>query len=272
MPLWYSGIIEEHNAVRTAAGLFDVSHMGRFVVKGEDATRFLNHVLPSDAAKFKENRAFYSTICNASGGIVDDVIANKSSSTNYIVVVNAANREKDFDWLNGRLDDFSTKIIDISDSSALIAFQGPLASSILQKICDVDLGAVRRFTFAECAILGLKCLVSRTGYTGEDGFEIMVYDTPVDEPGKALLIWTKLLELGRDNGVLPCGLGARDSLRLEAGMCLYGQDIDDTTTPVEASLESVVSLSKPDPFVGRDVIENQIRNGVQRRRVSFILT
>ena len=272
MPLWYTGIIEEHNAVRNAAGLFDVSHMGRFLLEGGDSTRFLDYVLPTDVSRLREGRAFYSTICNQRGGIVDDIIANKFSSSEYLIVVNAANREKDFDWLNDHLPGFSARITDVSDSTALIAFQGPISLPILQRMCNIDLGAVKRFSFARCKIHEIECLVSRTGYTGEDGFEITVYDTPVDDPEKALLIWEKILEAGKNQGVLPCGLGARDSLRLEAGMCLYGQDIDDTTTPIEAGLESVVSLSKSEKFVGEDVIEKQAENGVERKRVAFLLS
>jgi len=271
MPLWYKGIIEEHNAVRSAAGLFDVSHMGRFLIEGKDATSFLNYCLPSDAGKLRDGRAFYSTICNSSGGIVDDIIADKFSQSKYMMVVNAANREKDFKWLDERSMNYSVTVNDQSDSTALIAFQGPLASSILQRISDVDLAEIKRFAFARCRIVEHDCLVSRTGYTGEDGFEIMVYDTPLSDPIKALAIWEKLLQLGQTHGVLPCGLGARDSLRLEAGMCLYGQDIDDTTTPIEAALESVVSASKTEDYIGREFIENQLRNGVTRKRVSFLL-
>lgn len=269
MPLWYSSIIEEHNAVRNSAGLFDVSHMGRFLIRGKDATAFLNHVLPSDAGRFKPNRAFYSTICNERGGIIDDAVTNKFSETDYTMVVNAANREKDMRWLNREIGTFSAVISDDSENSALMAFQGPLSPSLMQKITDIDLNSIRRFALARCNVGGVNCILSRTGYTGEDGFEITVLDTPVDDPKNAEMVWNRLLELGREGGALPCGLGARDSLRLEAGMCLYGNDIDDTTTPVEASLESVVSTDKPAEYVGKEIIESQLKGGTLRKRVAF---
>lgn len=272
MPLWYGGIIEEHNAVRNSAGLFDVSHMGRFLVKGEAASKFLNFVFPSDVAKFKAGRAFYSTLCNDAGGIIDDTITNKISENEYMVIVNASNRDKDLEWLREHMDNYSVEVDDISDSSALIAFQGPLALELLQNFCDVKLDSVKRSHFVFGCVGQEKCLVSRTGYTGEDGFEVVVFDTPVSDPKKAMKIWDMLLESGKGKGVLPCGLGARDLLRLEAGMCLHGQDIDDTTTPIEASLDVVVNLSKADSFIGRNPIEKQMLEGVTRKRVAFSMS
>jgi aminomethyltransferase len=269
MPLWYRGIVEEHNAVRNAAGLFDVSHMGRFSIKGNESTSFLNHVLPSDAKKVRENRAFYSTICNEQGGIVDDTVTNKLSETDYLMVVNAGNREKDRMWLEKYARSFSIEIQDLSDMIALIAFQGPLALSLLQKLCDIDLSSLKRFGIAYCNVTEIKCLVSRTGYTGEDGFEIGVLDSPLDDPRNALEVWNSILDIGKEKGVLPCGLGARDSLRLEAGMCLYGNDIDDTTTPVEADLEFIITIEKSEKFLGEEVIKSQLKNGTKRKRIAF---
>ncbi len=269
MPLWYRGIIEEHNAVRNAAGLFDVSHMGRFSIKGGDATKSLNFVLPTDASRVKIGRAFYSTICNDQGGIIDDTVTCKLADSDYLTVVNASNREKDYNWLQAHLKDYSVELSDESENSALIAFQGPLAQSLLQTVADIELSRIRRFAFTRCKVSNSDCLVSRTGYTGEDGFEITVLDCPVDDPQKALGIWNRLLGLGSDKGVLPCGLGARDSLRLEAGMCLYGNDIDETTTPIEAALENIVSLEKSEDFVGRATIETQMKKGVSKKRIAF---
>jgi aminomethyltransferase len=269
MPLWYSGIIEEHNAVRNAAGLFDVSHMGRFSIRGAQASSFLNFVLPTDSKKVKENRAFYSALCNERGGIIDDTVTNKLSDNEYLMVVNAGNREKDWNWLEKYSSKFSIELKDLSANIALIAFQGPLSQALLQKFCDIDLSSLKRFALAYCNIEGINCVVSRTGYTGEDGFEIAVLDSPLDEPTKALKIWNDILELGKDKGVLPCGLGARDSLRLEAGMCLYGNDIDETTTPVEADLQFIVSSEKSEDFLGKEVIFSQLKNGIKRKRVAF---
>jgi len=268
MPIWYKGIVEEHLAVRNAAGLFDVSHMGRVWITGKDATKYLGHLIPSNPNQVKEGRAFYSTICNPAGGIIDDVITNKFSEERYLMVINAGNREKDLSWLGKNSSSLQVTLDDFSNQSALMALQGPRANEVLQNIVDIDLSTVRRFGFTECLVLGEKCLVSRTGYTGEDGYEITVFETPLENPERALKIWDGILEVGGDSGVLPCGLGARDTLRLEAGMCLYGQDIDDTTTPVEAALENVISLDDRD-FVGKEKISEQLLHGIERRRVAF---
>jgi len=268
MPLWYKGIIDEHMAVRTAAGLFDVSHMGRIWIKGKDSTKFLSYLLPTNPSSLKDYRAFYSAICNFEGGIVDDVITNRFSESLYMMVVNAGNREKDLEWLKEIGSRYDLSIEDFSDESALIAIQGPLSNLILQRICDVDLSTVKRFAFADCRISGEKSLVSRTGYTGEDGFEITVFETPLDRPQKAMKIWTNIIQSGSSFGILPCGLGARDSLRLEAGLCLHGQDIDETTTPVEAALENMITLDDRD-FVGKAKMIEQLRTGPTRKRFAF---
>jgi aminomethyltransferase len=268
MPVWYTGIVEEHMAVRNNAGLFDVSHMGRVGVKGEDSMRFLDHILPTKVADKEPGRAFYSLLCNENAGIIDDVVAERIGEDEFIVVVNASNREKDLSWVRNEAIKFNVEINDISDSTALIAIQGPLSKTILQEIADRDPGKLKRFHLAEFKVSGESCLVSRTGYTGEDGFEIMVYDTTLDEPSRAMKVWQDLLESGKSNGLLPCGLGARDSLRLEAGMCLYGQDIDEKTSPVEADLMWVVDMKKPE-FIGSDTIEHQEKNGVERKRMAF---
>ncbi len=270
MPLWYSGIIEEHMAVRNAAGLFDVSHMGRIWIKGEEATEFLSYVLPTNTTNVKDGRAFYSTICNPEGGIVDDIITDRFSANEYLMVVNAGNREKDFAWLKKYASGFEVELDDFSNDSALMALQGPLARKILQKTSSVDLSTVKRFAISEAEIAGESSLVARTGYTGEDGFEITVFDTPVDTPDRALKVWNEILRLGEIEGILPCGLGARDSLRLEAGMCLYGQDIDDEISPVEADLAHVISQDTRD-FVGKEVLTKQLNSGTDRKRVAFSL-
>ncbi len=269
MPLWYTSIIDEHLAVRNSAGLFDVSHMGRVTISGTGATDFLNRMVPTNCTKIKEGRAFYTVLCNNNGGIIDDVITNKFTKSKYTMVINAGNRDKDISWIKSNSKSFDVTVEDFSDNSALIAFQGPLAMEILQRMVDQNLSDLKRFSFVECKVDGERCLVSRTGYTGEDGAEITIFDAPLDQPSRALKVWNALLESGRGSGVLPCGLGARDSLRLEAGMCLYGQDIDENTTPIEASLESVVNLSDEREFVGKSVIVDQIQNGISRKRVAF---
>jgi aminomethyltransferase len=267
MPLWYTSISEEHLAVRNSGGLFDVSHMGRARIKGKEATQFLTKLLPTKSTKIENGRCFYSVICNESGGIIDDVITSKFSPTEYLMIVNAGNREKDFSWLLDKSRFFDVKVYDLSDQSALIAFQGPNAASTLQKAARQELSKVKRFSVISCSVLGEECLISRTGYTGEDGFEIMVLNSPLGDL-KPIKIWNGLLDLGRSAGIRPCGLGARDTLRLEAGMCLYGQDIDEKTSPLEASLESIVDLDTNE-FIGREALERQMLDGVQKKRVSF---
>jgi aminomethyltransferase len=269
MPLWYKGIIDEHMAVRNSAGLFDVSHMGRVWITSEEATGFLSHVLPTDSSLIRDGRAFYSTICNQKGGIIDDVITNRFSADRYMMIINAGNREKDISWLRSQVQNFRVKIDDFSNDSALMALQGPLASQILQRLTETRLDTIKRFAFAEGKVSNQHALISRTGYTGEDGFEITVFDSPLDNPEKAVSVWNDILKIGKDQGILPCGLGARDSLRLEAGMCLYGQDIDDTTTPVEASLEFV--LNENHEYIGKQAITSQLRDGTDRRRSCFVM-
>ena len=243
--------------------------MGRVSITGTGATDFLNFMVPTNCSKVREGRAFYTVLCNNNGGIIDDVIANKFAKTKYTIVINAGNRDKDISWIKSNSKNFDVEVEDFSDNSALIAFQGPLAMGILQRIVGQPLSDLKRFSFIECNVDGERCLVSRTGYTGEDGAEITIFDSPLDQPSRAMKVWNALLEAGHGSGVLPCGLGARDSLRLEAGMCLYGQDIDENTTPVEAALESVVNLDNEREFVGKSVIVDQIQNGASRRRIAF---
>lgn len=272
MPLWYEGIIEEHNAVRNAAGIFDVSHMGRFKISGNEATQFLDRVLPSNVQNVKEGRAFYSALLNQDGGIIDDTVTNKISPSEYIMVVNAANRDKDLHWLLSKKSSFDCEVDDFSDNSALIAIQGPHATRISQKLSSIDLRTLKRYSFAFCDFDEESALVSRTGYTGEDGIEVAILETKINSPEKALKVWNDVLNSGQDEGLKPCGLGARDSLRLEAGMCLYGQDMDESTTPLEASLDSIVDLQKQTDFFGRATLEKQARDGTVRRRVPFVMT
>ena len=270
MPLWYSGIVDEHMAVRNTAGLFDVSHMGRVSIRGHEASDFLESLLPTSCMKIRDGRAFYSNMCNESGGIIDDVIVNRFSSDEYLMVINAGNREKDLSWIRNISQDYDVSLDDISDITALFALQGPLASHILQKLTEASLSELKRFSFVSSNVNGTHCLISRTGYTGEDGFELTIYDTTNANNEKAANVWDQLLNHGRENGLLPCGLGARDSLRLEAGMCLYGQDIDETTSPIEASLEGIVDLNGR-KFVGSEALQSQQKKGVSRKRVAFSL-
>jgi len=266
MPVQYTGLMEEHRAVRERAGLFDVSHMGEIFVRGPRALEFVQRISCNDHSKMTVGRAQYTGLMYPEGTFVDDMLVHKMAEDEYLLVVNAANLEKDFAYLeelaSGEAD---VRVENESDRWAQIAFQGPLAAEILQPLVDVDLAAIRYYRFVHGTVLGHEAIVARTGYTGEDGFELYTAPDPAPE------IWRAILEAGKDRGVLPAGLGARDTLRLEAGMCLYGNDIDETTTPLEAGLGWIVKLDKGD-FIGRDILERQAEEGVERRLVGFEVT
>lgn len=270
MPLWFKTIVTEHLAVRNSVGMFDVSHMGRIFIEGSDAERFLNHITANNVATVQPMQAQYTTICNEKGGIKDDVIFIRITADKFLLVPNASNREKDWTWVESHSSAFDVDVRHVSDEVAMIALQGPRAYETLRKASTGEIDKVGRFRATEITINGIRSLASRTGYTGEDGFEIFVYDSPVDRPHKAISVWNSLLESGREFNIEPCGLGARDTLRLEAGLCLYGNDINEETTPLEARLDWVVKLDKG-PFIGRDYILKQKTEGVKRMRVGIKL-
>ncbi|MEM2750104.1 MAG: glycine cleavage system aminomethyltransferase GcvT [Nitrososphaerales archaeon] len=271
LPLWFKGIVEEHLAVRNSAGLFDVSHMGRFIIKGREAINFLDYTLPTNLKKTYDGRCFYSIMCNEKGGIIDDLVTMRVKDDEFIMVVNAINREKDFEWLSKNSMNFSVDLIDITDESALIALQGPLAPMILQKMVDINLSNIKRYHHASAKINGINVQISRTGYTGEDGFEILISSCSINESMKAEKIWDMILTIGKDVNLLPCGLGARDTLRLEAGMVLYGQDIDENTTPLEAKLDWLIPMDKVNDYVGKRAILEQMKKGVEKVRIGFVM-
>ena len=268
MPLWYKGITEEHLAVRNNVGIFDVSHMGRVIITGKDAANFLNYVITNDVTALKPNSALYSVMCNENGGIIDDFVVSCLEEEKFLLVPNATNREKDFNWLVKKAKDFNVKIEDISDKAAMFAVQGPNAEKTLQKICTTDLSKIERFKCTPAKLADMDVFLSRTGYTGEDGFEVYVWNAPLDKPDNAIHVWNAILEAGKPYGIEPCGLGARDTLRLEAGLCLYGNDIDENTTPLEARLGFVVKFQK-DNFIGKNALLKQKEEGVKRRRVGL---
>ena len=268
MPVWYKGILPEHMAVREAVGIFDVSHMGRVLVTGADAEAFLNYVTTNDVTRLTPLSAQYSTMCNEHGGIKDDFILSKLEAEKFLLVPNAINRNKDYNWLVQQSESFDVKIEDVSDNVAMFAVQGPKAEQTLQEVSDKDLSEVKRFRCCWTEIAGSRVFVSRTGYTGEDGFELFVWDSPLTRPTNAVRVWETVLEAGRDKGIEPCGLGARDTLRLEAGLCLYDNDIDENTTPLEAGLSFVVKFDKGD-FIGKDALLKQKSEGLKRRRVGI---
>ncbi len=265
MPVQYSGVIEEHTAVRERAGVFDVSHMGEIFVRGPRALEFVQKISCNDHSKMTVGRAQYTGLMYPQGTFVDDMLVHKVAEDEYLLVVNAANVDKDFAYLEELAGgEEGVRVENESDRWAQIAFQGPLAMELLEPLVDVDLAGIKYYRFTTGKVLGHEAIIARTGYTGEDGFELYL------EPVAAPEVWRAILDAGRGHGVLPAGLGARDTLRLEAGMCLYGNDIDDTTTPLEAGLEWIVKLDKPD-FIGKDILERQAEEGVERRLVGFEL-
>ena len=264
MPVQYpTGITAEHHAVRNAAGLFDVSHMGEFEVRGERAMEFVQHTTTNDVSKVAVGQAQYGTLLNHDGKLLDDLIVYRYPE-HWMLVVNGSNKEKDFAWLQQFTAQFEVEMVDRTDEIALLALQGPRAEEILRGLTDADLASIRYYRFAEGVVDGIAATISRTGYTGEDGFELYV---PADQ---AAQLWRRLLEVGSDVGLLPAGLGCRDSLRLEMGYALYGNDLDEDTTPLEAGLGWVVKVDKGD-FVGRDALVRQKEQGLQKRLVGFRL-
>ncbi len=266
MPVEYSGLIAEHMAVRTAAGLFDVSHMGQLEVEGEGALAFLQRVTSNHVAKRVDGQAQYSSLPMPNGCPVDDIIVYRRSERRYLIVVNASNTEKDWRWLLAQRPT-GCGLHNLSDEFALLALQGPRAEAILQPLTPVPLRDVGFYHFAEGTVLGQQAIVARTGYTGEDGFEIFL------QPAVAAAVWRRLIAEGRPHGLLPAGLGARDTLRLEAKMMLYGNDMDETTTLIEAGLGWIVSLDETKgDFNGREVLAAQKRDGAPRKIVGFETT
>lgn len=264
MPVQYSGITREHQAVRTAAGMFDISHMGKFVLKGKHLTDQLQHLVPSDLSRLQPGQAQYTVLLNPQGGIIDDLIfycqgTDADGLERWTTIVNASTTLKDKSWMLEQLDLSQVDFQDDSTTKVLVAVQGPEAVDRLQPLVEANLANVKPFGHLEAKILGQPGFLARTGYTGEDGFEVMV------DPSVGVELWRSLLAVG----VTPCGLGARDTLRLEAAMALYGQDIDDTTTPLEAGLGWLVHLDTKGDFIGRSVLEQQKQTGVQRRLVGL---
>ena len=264
MPVQYTGVIEEHRAVRSRAGLFDVSHMGEIDIQGDDAVEFCQRISANDVSRMKVSQAQYNLLLNDQGGVVDDVIFYRLEPNHFLICVNASNSDKDFAWLQKH----AAGKIDIKNESARyaqLALQGPLAEKILRPLTSLNLDEIKSFYFALGDVASVHCLVARTGYTGENGFELYCN---ADDAEK---LWTALLEAGAPEGLVPTGLGARDTLRLEKAYPLYGHELDDTTTPLEAGLEWVTKFSKPS-FIGREVLVSQKEAGVKRKLVGLELT
>ena len=266
MPVQYSGIIDEHNTVRNFAGLFDVSHMGQVFVSGNDALTFLQKIVPQDISNLSVGKAVYCQLTRDNGGIVDDLIVYNLGDSLYLIIVNAANIEKDFAWFIENSKDLDALIQNKSSDYSMLALQGQNACKILEKsgfnISDLP----KFFSIIKTVLLGKSVFLSRTGYTGEDGFEIILKNDDVSE------IWDLLLEYGQEFGIKPIGLGARDTLRLEAALMLYGNDLDDETTPVEAGLSWSIPKSKIDDYNGKVVIKKQLEVGVAKKLIGFVMT
>ncbi|MFC5449635.1 glycine cleavage system aminomethyltransferase GcvT [Paenibacillus aestuarii] len=262
LPVQFTGIQKEHDAVRQLAGLFDVSHMGEVRVTGSDALSFLQNLTTNDVAKLETGQCQYSLMCYPNGGVVDDLLVYKLGEDHYMLVINASNIDKDLDWMRNNLNG-DVALTNISDETAMLALQGPHAEHILNKLTDAPLHSLKAFRFfQDVNVSGIQALVSRTGYTGEDGFELYVSEHD------AVKLWKLLLDAGQADGLVPAGLGARDTLRFEARLPLYGQELSANITPLEAGLAFFVKLDKGD-FIGRDVIAGQKANGTPRKLVGI---
>ena len=261
MPVQYTGIIEEHQAVRTAVGLFDVSHMGEIEIRGPGALRLADFVTTNHVAKLKTGQAHYSGLLYEHGGFVDDILVHKVADDHYFLCVNASNQEKDYEHIRAQ-NRFDAEVDFASNRYAQLALQGPRARAVLQPLTPVDLSAIKYYWFTDGEVCGVPARIAHTGYTGEDGFEVYV------APEEAEKIWRRFLEAGAAAGIKPCGLGARNTLRLEAKMALYGHEIDASISPLEADLAWIVKLDKGD-FVGRDALLRQKETGVRRRLAGF---
>lgn len=267
MPIEYEGIIPEHHAVRNEAGIFDVSHMGEILLEGPDAQKYLDYIVANDISTMTDGKVLYTHFTNENGGVVDDLLVYKYNEGKILLVVNASNIDKDYNWVTSHQKDYDLTITNLSDDTAEIAIQGPKAERILQKLTDTKLSDMGAFTFQDPIMIdGIPCLVSRTGYTGEDGFEIYM------KPDQIARLWTKLLEIGKEEGLKPIGLGARDTLRFEARLPLYGNEFDDTISPLEAGYGFFVKVDKPSDFIGKDVLKAQKENGLQRKVVGLEIT
>ncbi|MBI1805115.1 MAG: glycine cleavage system aminomethyltransferase GcvT [Ignavibacteria bacterium] len=266
MPIQYVSIRDEHKTVRSTVGVFDVSHMGEFEICGKDALLLVQRVTTNDASKLAVGKVQYSAMCYTDGGIVDDLLVYRLAEDRFMLVVNASNIQKDFDWIKSNAGGMQVEFIDRSDETSLLAVQGPQSLETLQKLSRTDLSTIPYYAFIAGQLAGVSMLISRTGYTGELGYEIYFDSSPMN----AERVWNAIMDAGKEFGVQPIGLGARDTLRLEMGFCLYGNDIDKTTHPLEAGLGWITKLDKRE-FVGRDVLVKAKQEGLKRKLVGFVV-
>lgn len=266
MPIQYAGVIEEHRAVRKGVGVFDVSHMGELDVRGREAKPFLQKLLTNDMDKLDSGGILYSLMCYENGGVVDDLLVHRFEEDHYFLCVNASNTDKDFEWASRLAEKFDVQVDNISDRTAQLAIQGPRAESLLQKLTDVSLGDLAYYRFQKGRVGDLEAVIARTGYTGEDGFEIYL------DADSAVPVFEALWEAGKEFDLQPIGLGARDTLRMEMGYALYGQEIDSDHSPLEAGLGWVIKLKKTEAFVGQESLKNQKDKGLTQKLVGVKLT
>jgi aminomethyltransferase len=263
LPVQYrAGTIEEHLSVRNGAGIFDVSHMGEIEIRGPQALALVQQVTSNDAAKLADGQIQYSALTYPNGAFVDDILVHRFSQDHYFLCVNASNSDKDYAWIAEKAAGFAAEVKNSSADYTQLAIQGPEAPAVLQPLVDLDLGALKYYWFARGRVAGIPAIISRTGYTGEDGFEIYF------APGESERVWHGIMESGGPHGLMPCGLAARNTLRLEAKMALYGNDIDDTTTVLEADLGWICRLDKGD-FIGRAALAEQKEKGLTRKLIGF---
>jgi len=268
MPLYYEGIMAEHLAVRNSVGLFDISHMGRCLVNGDGSVAYLNHVLTRDLSPLETGQGRYALICNENGGIVDDIVVFRMAEDQFFLVYNASNREKNLAWLSNHSENFKVNLNDVSNETVMLALQGPKSPNTLQPITSVDLSKIPYYWGKWTLIADQSVFLTRTGYTGEDGFEIILWDVSTPESEKAERLWQAILSAGSEFNVKPCGLGSRDTLRLEAGLCLYGRDIDEDTTPLEARLDFAVQFEKTN-FIGKEALLRKKKEKIKHIRVGI---
>ncbi len=264
LPVEFSGIISEHLAVREGVGIFDVSHMGEIRIRGKDSLKFLQLITSNDASKLVSGKVQYTSLTTPKGTPVDDLLVYRIDENEFFLVVNASNTEKDFKWILDHSKGFDVEVINESDEWTQLAIQGPFSFNVVSPFCDFDLSELKYYWFREAKFLDTEVIISRTGYTGEDGFEIYFKG----EESLAEKIYRSIMEAGKEYGILPCGLGARNTLRLEAKMCLYGNDIDEETTLLEADLGWIVNFDKGD-FIGRSALLEQKNKGIKRKLMGF---
>jgi len=268
MPLWYKGVISEHMAVRERVGVFDTSHMGRLLIKGPQAADLLNYVSTNNYSQLEVMKAQHAFFCNSNGGVIDDFLAFKLAQNEFFLVVNAINHEKDVEWIRRNMRSFDAVLSDLTEKVSMIAVQGPLSPDALREIFGDKVVEIKHMWSSWFSFNGVKILISRTGYTGEDGFELYLFG---EGERKTLDLWNAILEAGREFGIEPCGLAARDTLRLEAGFCLYGNELDEETTPIEAGLRFGVKFDDRE-FIGKEALLRQVREGVKKIRVGLRMT